>query len=210
MILLGKHVADKKIVHVDNDEEKSEVKDILISKEKPEIAFLTYEIKMPIGEIGEAEDGTGEGPVSAIGGTDPGVRPGSAPPEAVPPNTEKKQYFLIPKDQIDRITTNAVVMKGTEVQGESGEEEYYSYLSLKGREIESEDGEKLGKIKDIVIEEIEKKIIGLKLSEGFWEKLIGDGTKYMPYEGFVEWNYDKIVVKTSIKDQLVDEYEQLL
>lgn len=214
MILLGKHVVDKKIVHADNDEEKSEVKDLLIQKNKPEIAYLTFEIKTPVDGMGPEEDGSkAVDTVNALGGRSPGqwnVTTGTAPPEAAPPNKETKQLFLLPKEQIERITTNAVVMEGTERHEELWEEECYSYLSLKNREVETEDGEKLGKIKDIVIEELEKKVIGLKLSEGFWEKLISDGTKYMPYEGFVEWGADKIIVESSMKDRLVDEYEQLV
>ncbi|HEU5139315.1 MAG TPA: PRC-barrel domain-containing protein [Bacillales bacterium] len=212
--MLGKDVIDKTIVHVEDDQEKAKVKDLLIRKDRPEMAYLTFDLKIPSGEIGENEDGRGAlDTVRAGGGVKPAtwnINQGTAPPEVTPSAGGEKRFFLIPKEQIERISSNAVVMSGTEVQEESREIDCYSYSLLKDREIETEDGETLGKIKDIVIEEREKKIIGFKLSEGFWEKLIGDGTKYMSYDGIIEWKDDKIIVKASVKDQLVDEYEQLV
>ncbi|HET7522325.1 MAG TPA: PRC-barrel domain-containing protein [Bacillales bacterium] len=205
MIISGDEVIGKKIVHMDNDEKKSEVEDILMDKEG-NVAYLSFGMDVPV------EDNNAEGggrPFDAV--TVGSGNPVHLTPELEPLPKMARQLFFIPREQIERMTANAVIMKGTEIEEERLDQpEVLSYLMLRGRAVETGDGEPLGKIKDLVLEERDKKVIGLKLSEGFWEKLIGDGTKYMPYGGIKEWTEEKIIVASQMADQLVDEREQLV
>lgn len=214
MLMLGKEIMNKKIVHIDNDEEKAKVDDILLHKDKADMAYLTFELDAPIVDPhmnGPAGDDQAFEVASASGSQS---MPGNwaATTDAGSSVKTKKQTFFIPEAEIERITANAVLMKGTEVEQEHGERmEHASLSALLDRSVETEGGEKVGKIKDVVIEESEKKIIGFKLSEGLWEKIVGDGTKYMPYTGIIDWTEEgPLIVESWTLDQLVDDYEQLI
>ncbi|HET7580019.1 MAG TPA: PRC-barrel domain-containing protein [Bacillales bacterium] len=214
MILSGNDILGKIIVQRETNEEKSKVNDLLIEKNQPYIAYLTFELEKPADHPDTLEQDQRVAESLSAGGRSPAMRnfmpPGRSAPGTAATEKMKKVPFLIPRNQIERMTENAVIMEGTEAEAEKQGEENFSYSALKDCEVKTEDGEKLGKIKDIVIEEMEQKVIGLKLSEGFWETLTGDGTKYMPYDGGVEWQVDKILVKNSLKDRLVDQFEELL
>lgn len=212
MLMLGKDVLDKKIVHVDNDEEKAKVKDILLNKNTAGIAYLTFEIDGPVQNEETTNGGGGRAfDVANAGGIQ--TTPGNwgSTTQRVPSVKTRKQLFLIPAEQIERITAAAVTMKGTEIEQDLGSlEDHVALTTLAGQDVETESGEKIGKIKDIVLEEREKKVIGFKLSEGLWEKIVGDGTKYMSFDGIVDWAGNQLVVESRVADQLVDEYEQLI
>ncbi|HET7658616.1 MAG TPA: PRC-barrel domain-containing protein [Bacillales bacterium] len=212
MILLGKDVIGKKIVDADTNEEKAKVKDLLIEKNKPLLACLSFELEAPSPEENTelkqesfTRNATAMGS-SSLWNTDAGTPLHQDAAKVI----KEKQTYIVPREQIMRMTDRAVLMTGSEVEDETFEIEHFSVSYLKDFEIETEDGEKLGKVKDVVLEEKEKKVIGLKLSEGFWEKLVSDGTKYMPYVSNAKWEVDKLIVDSSMKDRLVDEYEQLV
>lgn len=215
MLMLGKDVLDKKIVHVDNDDEKAKVKDIILilNKDNVGIAYLTFEIDAPV-EEGEAEAANGGSRAFDVAEAS-GIQttPGNwgASTEKKPSVKTRKQLFLIPAKQVERITDQAVVMKGTEVEQDFGKlADHVSLSALIDQNVETKAGEKIGKVKDVVLEEQEKKIIGFKLSEGLWEKIVGDGTKYMPSNGVIDWKEGQLTVESRVADQLVDEYEQLV
>lgn len=214
MILHGKEIIGKEIVMADTNEERAKVKDLMIEKNMPFIACLTFELNLPSKDGGaEVTEESFTKNVTSMGGSSLWNVDDGTPlhqKDANILNESQKQTYILPKEQIMRITDKAVIMTGTEKENESNEMEHFSLSHLKNFEVETTDGEKLGKIKDVVIEEKEKKIIGLKLSEGFWEKLIANGTKYMPYITDMEWQEDKLIVDSGMKDQLYDEFEQLL
>lgn len=211
MLMLGKDVMDKEIVHVDNDEEQAKVKDILLNKDTAGIAYLTFEIDGPVQEADTTGSGSRAFDVANAGGIQ--TTPGNwgSTTERVPSVKTRKQLFLIPAEQIERITAHAVIMKGTEVEQDLGVlEDHISLAALIDQSVKTKAGEGIGKIKDIVLEEREKKVIGFKLSEGLWEKIIGDGTKYMAFDGIVDWKENQLIVESRMADQLVEGYGQLI
>ena len=212
MLLHGKDIVGKMIVEADTDEEKGSVKDIMIEKNKPFLACLSFEMAMPHKEDdADAMKESFTNNLTSMGGSSLWNADSGTPLHQEDAETiDEKQLYILPKDQIMRITDKAVTMTGTERQSEPNEMQHYSLSYLKNLELETDDGEKLGKIKDVLVEEKEKKVMGLKLSEGFWEKLISDGTKYMPYPIEMKLEGDKMIVDSSLKEQLYDEHEQLL
>lgn len=212
LILNGRDVIGKDIVAANTDEVKAKVKDLMIEKNRPFLACLTFELELPHKEKdAEVMKESFTKNVTSMGGSSLwNVDSGTPLHQKDAETIDEKQIYIIPRDQIMRITDKAVLMAGTERESESFETEHFSLTYLKNFKVESTDGEELGKIKDVIIEEKEKKIIGMKLSEGFWEKLVSDGTKYLPYTADMKWEEDKLIVDASMKDQLYDEQEQLL
>ncbi|HET7626901.1 MAG TPA: PRC-barrel domain-containing protein [Bacillales bacterium] len=213
MIVLGKDILGKTIVHVDNDEEKAKVKDLLFDRNELSITYLTYEIDKPTDETKTLQEEQRVLDSIAAGGprntsqwnATPGIRLG-----ANQMFDSEKQTFFIPAAQIDRMTEKAVTMKGSEKESPAERDDSLSCLFLLDLPVEDEEGEKIGKIKDLVVEEKEKRVIGLKLSEGFWEKIIGDGSKYLSIEGIELWLDEKVIVKTAEKENLQDDMTALL
>lgn len=212
MILLGKEILGKAIIHQDTNEKKSEVQEILIHKDQPKIVYLTFEINAP-NEPGQSDQeirriaSTINASGASLNAGLSNATPGYTGPGAPVPEGHKKHTYLIASEQISNISDNAVIMHGSESEG-AADEEAFSLSHLEDFQVKTTDGESLGKIKDIVIDEEGMKVVGLSLSEGFWQTL-AHGTKYMPYSGIVQWKEDELIVEDTMKEQLVDHREQL-
>lgn len=215
MVLLGKDILGKKVVHEDNGENemnKSEVKDILIQKDQPRIAYLTFEMKILTGQgdsdeelrrVAHSISAAGSNMNSGLANTTPGFSAQGSPSSG----QAEKRLYLIPSEKITRISESAVIIHGSEIE-ESKDQQTFSLSFLKDFEVKTKDEETLGKVKDIVIDDSEMNVIGFKLSEGFWGKL-AHGAKYMPYRGILEWKDGEMIVESSMKEKLVDDPSEI-
>jgi sporulation protein YlmC with PRC-barrel domain len=190
-LILGKDIIDSKIVHVNNEVEDSTVKNILLNMEARKLCYLTLKLKKPSNEMDERKH------KSLLELLNP----------FSDPDGMEKQLYLIPEEQIEQMMPGNVVMKGKKIEQEREipRMECTSYSITKEFKVETESGEELGKIKDIVLNREERELVGLQLGEGLWN----NETKYMPYDGIVEWGREKLIVSDDITEKMGDEVNQL-
>jgi uncharacterized protein YrrD len=86
----------------------------------------------------------------------------------------------------------------------------FSHSFMKNKHVETNSGESLGKIKDIVIDWDKKRVIGMELSEGFWAKLLSDGKQYLSWDAMYNWSEDTIIVPDHEKEKLKKDYNELV
>ncbi|MGC4377737.1 PRC-barrel domain-containing protein [Fictibacillus sp. Mic-4] len=212
MLIKGKDLLNMKVVHQHTGKTNIELSSILLNKNDYSLCCLAFTEKALIEErkkeaLNEPDNRLVENVIAAtngLGAANAGI-PGRMPPIAG--QEYVKETFYIPVDEIVSID-NVILYKGNERQTEETEN-CFPAGQLKNWEVEMADGEKIGKIKDIVFETRSMKAVGFELSEGFWSKLLGEGTKYMPLEGKVDWLNEKWIVSPVMKDQLVEEINDI-
>jgi PRC-barrel domain len=97
-----------------------------------------------------------------------------------------KETYFIPWHQVVDINEDKLVFEGNERQKEEPIE-CYSYMAVKDWKVIDQSGEKVGKIKDLIMDTERQQIVGFVLSEGFWKSLLGHDEKYMPITGQPDW-----------------------
>ncbi len=79
-------------------------------------------------------------------------------------------------------------------------------ISMKGKEVISEDGESLGFIKDILIDEKKGKILGFVLTEGVIQDLV-EGRNVIPLIKGMKFGEDNLLISKKIKDDFENNKE---
>ncbi|KZE64636.1 hypothetical protein AWM68_10875 [Fictibacillus phosphorivorans] len=97
-----------------------------------------------------------------------------------------KDTFFIPWHQVKDFNEDKLVFAGIEQQRDEPKE-CYSFRTIKDWSVIDQDGEKIGKIKDLIIDADRQQVIGFSLSEGFWKNLFGNDDKFMPVSGKPDW-----------------------
>lgn len=83
---------------------------------------------------------------------------------------------------------------------------HYESQNILDYEVKYEDGETIGYIKDIIVDENNGKILGYILTDGIFEDLI-NGRNILPNLKDINYLDDSIIVPKSIKDKFYDNQE---
>lgn len=148
--------------------------------------------------------------VKSMGGSGSSGNIGNIPQaEGLPrTNTSNVQYYFIKAENVS-IEGDKIYYKGAIKEGDYVIEDAVSLEGILNDEIVTEEGKEVGKIKDVYLNIDLNRLEGLKLSEGFWQKLKGDGTKYLPVSAIVKWAPEPVICKDPIEEYLADEIEEM-
>jgi sporulation protein YlmC with PRC-barrel domain len=187
------------------------INDILFNKFDHRLCYFTYtqETGLKENEFRESpHDQHIEAVVAATSGITTQNTPmvGSAYPESMKPSF--KETFFIPWHQVVEINEHKLTFKGNERQKEEPQE-CYSYISFKGWTVVGRDGEKIGKIKDLLMDIGRQQVVGLVVSEGVWKSMIGSGERFMPIIGTPDWSSQEWKVEQPTESFLKDKAELL-
>jgi PRC-barrel domain len=119
-----------------------------------------------------------------------------------------KETYFIPWHQVVDINEDKLVFEGNERQKEEPTE-CYSYMAVKDWTVIDQSGEKVGKIKDLVMDTERQQVVGFVLSEGFWKSLLGHDEKYMPITGQPDWKTQEWKIERTPDLLLKDNPEEL-
>lgn len=207
MILTGKQLIEATILHAATGEKEGNVDDLLLNFKRKKLDYMTFKVLRP---EKETQDTTGDRTLQIfMDGTHPQNVPATAMtmPE---PDHATEEIRLIPHESIETLAEGTVTMSGTErEEGQRRPLETHSYEWLKGFSVETKSGEKIGKLKDVLIRSEDRTIVGLQLDEGWLEKVIGEGTKYMVLEDEVDVEVERIIIKRDDPPRLFDQIEEL-
>jgi sporulation protein YlmC with PRC-barrel domain len=120
----------------------------------------------------------------------------------------RKETFFIPWHQVVAVDEERLVFEGNERQQEEPKE-CYSYRAVKDWPVVDQNGEKIGKIRDLVMDTDRKQVVGFALSEGFWKNLFGQEDKYMPVTGQPDWKTQEWKIQRTPDLLLKDSHEEL-
>ncbi|TCP26651.1 PRC-barrel domain protein [Scopulibacillus darangshiensis] len=193
------------LVFFNSDEDSHELSDILFDGESGTLANFVYEEqKRESAENRESYTDKSFEMVEAMGSSVTGTV-GSLPQSEGLPREPKKhvQYFFI--DAKAAIIEDSKIHYKGSVKGEGAvKDQLISVSDLIRRRLTSEEDQQIGKVKDIMIDIDQKAIKGLKISEGFWERLVGEGMKYLPASAIVKWYPEPLIVKEPADKYLLD------
>ncbi|MFC7393580.1 PRC-barrel domain-containing protein [Scopulibacillus cellulosilyticus] len=193
-----------------NEQDRRTVKDILINGNERAVSYFVYEDQQndkfaDVKMVEKSMDMFG-----AMGSGSQG-NVGNIPSSDVPiyGNEQSKQLYFINAGAC-KIESQKIYYNG-QVRSEDAtiDSKFLSLKEMINRKCVTEEGTEIGTIKDFVIDPVQKKIKGLKLSEGFWERLTGKGIKFLPAETVIKWSPDPLIVKEEAKNQLLDNEQQL-
>lgn len=185
-LMLGKEILDAKMIHSNQRIEESYVKDILLNMDFHKLGYLVLKITNPDRKLDQGENDNFWVLLNIFEDSD----------------DPEKQTFVIPDRQIEQMEKGAIYMKGqkTEAERELEAMDCPSIATLQNVKVSTESEQTLGKVKDVVFDVDDRKIAGLQLEQG-----LENHKQYMPYEDISSWKKEKITVKDSLPDKLVDE-----
>lgn len=211
MLVKGHDLLDKKVKHAETKEDNIDLNGILLNKYDFSLCYLSFEETTP------AEPGREESfdPIdrnmlnvqAATSGIGSQSTPLSGTGYTATEPSYQKETFYIPWHEIVSIDDD-IVYQGNERQIDEPEECYLTTV-LYGWTVETTEGEKIGKIKDVVVDTISKKAVSLEIAEGFWSKLMGNGNKYIPIAGEPQWLEGRWIVEPELKDHIKDDKEDI-
>ncbi|KGP74386.1 PRC-barrel domain-containing protein [Pontibacillus yanchengensis] len=187
MNLLASNLINATITHSDSENEKATVHDVFIDLEQQKLGYVTLKLHKPPHEMEEQES------KSLLEKLNPFIN-----------NGKSKKLYYIPDYKIETIKPGMLTMSGQKVEEElkSPSPNCHSHTKLQEIPIESETGERLGELEEIILNTNDKTIIGLMLEEE-------QNKPYLPCEYVVSWNEDKIIVASGAQLKLLDYLEQL-
>jgi uncharacterized protein YrrD len=97
-----------------------------------------------------------------------------------------KETYFIPWNQVKELDEDKLLFTGNEQQRDEPKE-CYSYKAIIDWSVIDQNGENIGKIKDIIVDSDLQQVVGFSLSEGFWKNLMGHDNKYIPVSGNPDW-----------------------
>jgi sporulation protein YlmC with PRC-barrel domain len=210
MLLYAEKIIGAKAEHEAAPLNDHKVNDVLFNKYDHQLCYFTYSTEKR-GDKNERLDLPGDEHMETIVAATSGIgtpntpMTGSAYPET---HEYVKETFYIPWHQVVNIDEEKLVFEGNERQKEEPQE-CYSFMSVKDWTVIDQNGEKVGKIKDLVLDTDRQQVVGFLVTEGFWKKLIGSDDKYMPITGAPNWASQEWKIEHTPDLILKDKAEQL-
>jgi sporulation protein YlmC with PRC-barrel domain len=161
------------------------VNDILFNKYDHRLCFITYTEDLDAHKYSRGDDHI-ETVIAATSGINSHNTPLTGGSFSETEVRSPKETFFIPWHQIIALDEDKVVFKGNERQIEEPVE-CYSFQAIKDWTVIDQNNEKIGKIKDLVMDTENQQVMGFMLSEGFWKSLLGHDEKFMPIVGSPDW-----------------------
>lgn len=125
-------------------------------------------------------------------------------------NMFKKNSKIINFDEILFIGNDSIVINNKEdvktTNNTMTSLSHYESQNILDYEVKYEDGETIGYIKDIIVDENNGKILGYILTDGIFEDLI-NGRNILPNLKDINYLDDSIIVPKSIKDKFYENQE---
>ncbi|MBY6035125.1 PRC-barrel domain-containing protein [Fictibacillus nanhaiensis] len=164
------------------------VNDILFNKYDHRLCYFTFSVE-DHGAKGQdmPEDKHMETVVAATSGIGTQHAPMTGKAYSERNQNATKETYFIPWHQVVNVDEEKLVFTGNERQKEEPTE-CYSFMAVKDWNVIDQNGEKIGKIKDLVMDANRQQVVGFVLSEGFWKSLLGHDEKFMPVTGEPNWN----------------------
>ncbi|GGB47775.1 PRC-barrel domain-containing protein [Fictibacillus barbaricus] len=131
---------------------------------------------------------------------------GSAYPETN--QNYKKETYYIPWHRVKEFNEDRLLFAGNEQQRDEPIE-CYSFQAIKDLPVIDQDGEKIGKINDLIVDTDRQQVIGFSLSEGFWKSLFGHSDKFMPVSGNLDWKNQEWKIERTSDLLLKDSSDEL-
>ncbi|MCK6258113.1 PRC-barrel domain-containing protein [Fictibacillus sp. KIGAM418] len=211
MLLKANDLLDKKVKHSETKEDNIDLSGILLNKYDFSLCYLSFEETVPADPGNEESFDPIDKNVLNMQAATSGIGSQSTPLSGtgypVAARSYYKETYYIPWHDIISLDDD-IVYQGNERQIEEPVECMASSI-FDGWTVETIDGEKIGKIKDVILDTISKKAVAIEIAEGFWSKLLGEGNKYMPIAGEPNWVEEKWIVEPELKDHLVNEKEDI-
>lgn len=199
-----------RLVYTDAAEDSHEVSDILIDGDTGSVVNIVYEDR----QVEHNEDAAPYANQSvhmfdAMGSGAAGNTSNIPQAEGLPPIQKAPvQYFFI--DAKEAIIKDDKIHYEGPVKGErEAKQGLVSLREIIGDKLVTEEDNDIGKIKDIYLNVENMTVRGLKLSEGFWDQLVGGGYKYLPVDAILKWYPAPVIVRESAKELLLDEPGEL-
>jgi sporulation protein YlmC with PRC-barrel domain len=161
------------------------VNDILFNKYDHRLCYFTFSEENNEQDYSRGDDHM-ETVVAATSGMNSYNTPLTGGEQAGTHVRTAKETYFIPWNQVVEMKEERIVFTGNERQLEEPLE-CYSFLALKDWTVIDQNNEKVGKIKDLVIDSKSQQVVGFMLSEGFWKSLLGSDEKFMPIIGAPDW-----------------------
>jgi sporulation protein YlmC with PRC-barrel domain len=209
MKLSAEKIIGAKAEHDAASIDEHKVNDILFNMYDHRLCYFTYSVENRGQDHEEMPaDRHMETVVAATSGIGTQNTPmtGSAYPETN--YSQVKETYFIPWHQVVDIQEDKLVFEGNERQKEEPVE-CYSYMAVKDWPVIDQTGEKVGKIKDLVMDTERQQVTGFVLSEGFWKSLLGHDEKYMPVTGQPDWKTREWKIERTSDLLLKDNLEEL-
>ncbi|EIT85515.1 hypothetical protein A374_09768 [Fictibacillus macauensis ZFHKF-1] len=211
MLIKGSTLLNRPLVLTENDQEKHFVDNILLNQYDFSLCYVVFEQKVladegrgavsaPIDEsvlnmqVATSGIGSQSTPLSGVG----------YPETSTSPRTEVR---YVPWFNVVNIG-ESIEYKGYDQQIEEPKE-CISLTSFFGWSVENEAGEKIGKIKDIIIQTQDQVGVAFEITEGVFSTLFGEGHKYMKMNGVPKWAEQKWIVSSAWNGVLVKEVDDL-
>ncbi len=172
---------------ISTEETQHKINDILFNMYDHRLCYFTYTVDNGIYQREEIpSDKHMETVVAATSGIGTQHTPFTGSSNLANNQNYTKETFFIPWHQVKEFDEDKLVFSGNELQRDEPKE-CYSYMGIKDWNVIDQDGEKIGKIKDLIIDTDRQQVIGFSLAEGFWKNLFGHDDKYMPVSGSPNW-----------------------
>ncbi|KSU83598.1 PRC-barrel domain-containing protein [Fictibacillus enclensis] len=211
MLIKGTDLLDKKVRHAEANEDNIELNGILLNKYDFSLCYLTFEEAVPADPGNDKSFDAVDRSVLDMQAATSGIGSQSTPISGtgypVTTKTRIKETYYIPWHEIVSLDED-IVYQGNERQLDEPEECLESTI-FKGWTVETTEGDKIGKIHDLIFDTIAKKAVALEMTEGFWSKLMGEGNKYLPIAGEPHWAEEKWIVEPELKDHLVNTKDEI-
>jgi sporulation protein YlmC with PRC-barrel domain len=185
MVVYAEKMIGKKAEHNAAPLNDHKVTDILFNKYDHRLCYFTYSDVQEKHNFDRGDDHM-ETVVAATSGMNSHNTPMTGGSLSETQVRETKETFFIPWHQIVEMNEDKIVFSGNERQIDEPLE-CYSYMAVKDWTVIDQNNEKVGKIKDLVVDDKNQQVIGFMLSEGFWKSLLGHDEKFMPIIGAPDW-----------------------
>ncbi|TLS39052.1 PRC-barrel domain-containing protein [Pseudalkalibacillus caeni] len=214
MAIAGKELMDMTIVGKNTPDLKSKVENFYFDSRLGNIEFLEYDERLYVNHtenLAAHNDHHADEVLNSVEAS--GGFSNSNYPVTDDDRKENKmnKAIVLPFNQIEEIKNKRIVVS------ESADEMDYemlnhlaSYNQLKGAEVKTDDGREFGKVKDIIIDSDEEKVVALGLSDGLWSDLIGEGKQYLPFTEIVRLEGNQVIVENHAEEMLRDRFDDFL
>ena len=109
---------------------------------------------------------------------------------------ETNGYMIVPYHYLTWEEDSLLIQEDVEEVQSSILRDQCSYKSLNKAEVLTEEGEELGKVKEVMINS-NGQVEGLELSEGLLSNLLSDDQPFIHVDESVKFRHDKVIVPTN-------------
>ncbi len=210
MFLSYEEMKKFEIAYKNGEGPKHTLSDVHVNPETGEV--LSYVYADEIRETREGDTNYSDRSLDMVSSTGTGTSGnfGNIPQAEGLPRTDNTnfQYYFIKAENVS-IEGDMIYYQGAIKEGEYTIGDAVSVDGLLNNELVTEEGKEVGKIKDIYLNIDKHRLEGVKLSEGFWQKLTGHGTKYLPASAVIKWMPEPVICRDPVEDFLTDEPEEM-